>query len=496
MSLIWLVVPFALGWLVYHFRWSFNAQLSRIPGPVSARFSRLYRLSMVANGRAPQEYKAAHDRYGSIVRLGPKHVSIADPAAIPVIYGVGSKFLKSDFYGLMTPVYRGRRIDSMFTARSNEVHKALKSPVAQYFSMTGMKAYEPYVDECTEIFMSAMRGLEGQTVDIAVWLQWYAFDVIASITFQRRFGFLEQARDIDDMIARLDRGLQVVKYISSYPELGVVVRRFLGPLLSISGQKDPLVGFLDLCDEEIARYDQSSNEQSSRTDFLSQLRQKKMPLGPGTPDENMINHLSNNLLAGSDTTGISLRACFYYILNNPAVLHTMRKEFDTSAAAGSLSDNCTLEEVLKLPYLQAVIKEAMRLHPGVGFPLERYVLPAGATICGVKLPAGTIVSMSASVVQLDEKVFGADAAEFRPERWLDGEQEQIKLMDRSLLVFGHGARSCIGKNISLMEMSKFITQVLRSFDLVWAKPKHEWATETAWFWKQTDMPVVFKRREA
>jgi hypothetical protein len=51
-------------------------------------------MSMVANGRAPQEYQAAHDKYGSIVRLGPKHVSIADPAAIPAIYGVGSKFLK------------------------------------------------------------------------------------------------------------------------------------------------------------------------------------------------------------------------------------------------------------------------------------------------------------------------------------------------------------------------------------------------------------------
>ena len=79
------------------------------------------------------------------------------------------------------------------------------------------------------------------------------------------------------------------------------------------------------------------------------------------------------------------------------------------------------------------MKEAMRVHPGVGFPLERYVPSEGATILGKNLPGGTIVSMSAPVVHQDTAIFGPDAAEFRPERWLDSDPEQIKLMDRSLL---------------------------------------------------------------
>jgi hypothetical protein len=80
--------------VLYQLRWAFNSQLNRIPGPMIARFTRLYRLSMVAGGRAPEEYRAAHERYGPVVRLGPQHVSLSDPAAIPVIYGVGSKFYK------------------------------------------------------------------------------------------------------------------------------------------------------------------------------------------------------------------------------------------------------------------------------------------------------------------------------------------------------------------------------------------------------------------
>lgn len=79
------------------------------------------------------------------------------------------------------------------------------------------------------------------------------------------------------------------------------------------------------------------------------------------------------------------------------------------------------------------MKEAMRVHPGVGFPLERYVPSEGTTILGKDLPGGTIVSMSAPVVHQDTTIFGLDAAEFRPERWLDSDPEQIKVMDRSLL---------------------------------------------------------------
>lgn len=68
--------------------------LRKIPGPFFARISGLYRLTLVASGRAPENYRAVHDRYGRIARVGPNHVSISDPMEIPTIYGLGSKFLK------------------------------------------------------------------------------------------------------------------------------------------------------------------------------------------------------------------------------------------------------------------------------------------------------------------------------------------------------------------------------------------------------------------
>lgn len=79
------------------------------------------------------------------------------------------------------------------------------------------------------------------------------------------------------------------------------------------------------------------------------------------------------------------------------------------------------------------MKEALRIHPGVGLPLERLVPREGATICDVHLPADTNVFMMAPVMHMDKNIYGEDAYEFRPERWLEASPEQLKAMERSFL---------------------------------------------------------------
>ncbi|SMY26207.1 unnamed protein product [Zymoseptoria tritici ST99CH_1A5] len=491
-------VALALLWLGVRLQRLLRHDLRNVPGPFWAKVSGLYRLSMVKGGSAPAEYRKLHQKYGPFVRVGPNHVAVSDPSAIPIIYGLGSKFLKTDFYKTMVPSYDGKPMDSMFTARDPAIHKSLKTPVASLFAMTNMKNYEVYVDECTEIFANAMRDLEGQTVDLAIWLQWYAFDVVAGITFNRRFGFLEERRDVNQMIGQLDEGMDAVKVLGSYPVLDRPAKLLLRHVLPLLGRYDPLIKFVKMSEEEIARYDNSVKD-ASRTDFLSQLRQREEKLvaanGGGDAKAEILNHLSNNLLAGSDTTAISLRACFYYLIKTPRVTAKVREELEQQEQQGNISNPIKLEESLQLPYMQAVIKEATRLHPGVGFPLERFVPPEGATICGVELAGLTNVSMMAPVTQVDPTVYGEDAQSFRPERWLESNPEQLKLMERSMLVFGHGARTCIGKNISVMEMGKFIPQIVQKFDIEWASKNAEWKTNAAWFWKQTDMQVKFKVRK-
>jgi hypothetical protein len=146
----------------------------------------------------------------------------------------------------MVPSYNGVPIDSMFTARDPAIHKSLKTPVASLFAMSNMRNYEPYVDECTQLFADAMRDLEGQTVDLAVWLQWYAFDVVAGLTFQRRFGFLEQRKDVNDMIGQLDAGLDSVRVLGQYPVLDSPAKWLLQHVLPLLGRYSPLVKFVEV----------------------------------------------------------------------------------------------------------------------------------------------------------------------------------------------------------------------------------------------------------
>lgn len=79
------------------------------------------------------------------------------------------------------------------------------------------------------------------------------------------------------------------------------------------------------------------------------------------------------------------------------------------------------------------MKEALRIHSGICYPLERYVPEGGVTVCGIHLPAGVNISMSAPTVHFDKDIYGADVDQFRPERWIDSPAEQIREMDRCFL---------------------------------------------------------------
>lgn len=91
----WMVLVLPVIYLfASYLRLTVWSPLRKVPGPFLAQVSGLYRLALVATGRAPSKYQQVHQDYGKIVRVGPNHVSVSDASVIPTIYGLGSKFLK------------------------------------------------------------------------------------------------------------------------------------------------------------------------------------------------------------------------------------------------------------------------------------------------------------------------------------------------------------------------------------------------------------------
>ena len=206
-----------------------------------------------------------------------------------------------------------------------------------------------------------------------------------------------------------------------------------------------------------------------RADLLSMFLKAQEDRPEFVDDSRVLIMAVSMAFAGSETTAISLAAAFYYLLKNPRCYELLLQEMDTAISNGTLENRPTglvmWAESQKLPYLDACIKEAFRLHPAAGLPLERIVPPQGVEICGEYIPGGTIVGCNAWVIHRRKEIFGEDVEVFRPERWIDASKEKEKEMDGCMFQFGMGSRTCIGKNISLLEMYKLVPSFLRRFEV-------------------------------
>ncbi len=129
----------------------------------------------------------------------------------------------------------------------------------------------------------------------------------------------------------------------------------------------------------------------SRGDFLSKL----LRLHADNPEKVTMSDVfmtcMTNIGAGSDTTGISLSAVIYHLCKYPEVMRKLREEIDGLAEKGEISDPVTFAQAQRMPYLQAVLKEALRMHPATGLPLGRVVPEGGAVIAGRMFPAGVCI---------------------------------------------------------------------------------------------------------
>jgi cytochrome P450 len=179
----------------------------------------------------------------------------------------------------------------------------------------------------------------------------------------------------------------------------------------------------------------ADDERAERRDFLGAFLKAKQDWPELVTDRQVLSYANSNIFAGSDTTAISLRSILFYLLKTPEALRRVVSEIDSVVGDRDCEKSpVTFSEATnQMPFLQAVLKESLRMHPAVGLLLERVVPPIGIKISGKFLAGGTVVGICPWVLHRDKRVFGEDADCFRPERWIEAAPESLRLMERSNL---------------------------------------------------------------
>ncbi|KAI0817139.1 benzoate 4-monooxygenase cytochrome P450 [Xylaria sp. FL0064] len=445
----------------------YSGGLSAIPGPPTASFCNLWKVLAVYHNDMPRRNIAAHQKYGPVVRIGPNTISFSSPEALHVIHGSRQAYSKSDFYKPTSAKFEGAPLLNLFSVQDVNYHSSLKNRIGGLYTKTAVLGLEAKIDDCVRTFTHKLEALilSGSTtrLDMSLWVHLFAFDCLGELNTSRKFGFLESGQDINGLIEASDHILIQAGFYAQAPILQFV-RRIMESAKG-SENVNPVLKYASTTVRE--RLEKPTEAMDMLNNFIH--LQKSQP-GSLTTRE-IIGALFINIMAGNDVLAVTIRAVLYYVARNRVVEKKLRDE--VSSLGPHIS---SYSEIAKLPYLtsDAVIHESLRIHGNLGLVNERVTPPEGAVIDGYRIPGGTIVGINPWVIHRNSRIFGEDVDTFRPERWLDGPEEVIMDMKRNLFSFGAGPRMCIGKNIAMIQLCKFITEFYRNFQAELAEPEQQW----------------------
>ncbi|PWY67724.1 cytochrome P450 [Aspergillus eucalypticola CBS 122712] len=491
----YILCTLSLAYLAFHLLSNlFQPVLVDIPSPFAAKFTDLWRLYKVWQWRFKEDLPGLHAAHNSaLIRIGPRMVSCSDPGAVDLIYGFHTEFKKSDMVKAMAPVYKGKKQPTMFAAADNKTHARIRKPVAGAYAMTSI------LQVIDELFIRPKISC-----DIHNWVQYFAFDVVLEMTMSQNLGFMKAGGDVDGVLKQLQKDLDYRGIALAMPIIDRIwrlnpVSRFFKP--KQSGHfamrckrilEDRIEYEKSLEFETRQQHDQKPHDFAHR--FLEAQRKD-----PTISDGQLIGYMQANLIAGSDTTAVVMRTAIYYALRQPWILEHIAAELN--GYHGPLPVPFSIAR-FQLPFCGALVREALRKHFAFIGMMERETPPGGVTLPdGRRLPGGVVIGMHGDMIGRDRAIFGDDADEFNPLRWLmrPGEtdteyKERMRAMNAHDLAFGHGPRGCIGKHVAEMEIYKFIPTFFALMQPRFTRPEQPWTVRQLFIFKQSGMDLILEWR--
>ncbi|KAK4112487.1 cytochrome P450 [Canariomyces notabilis] len=440
---------------------------------------------------------------GPLVRVAPNIVVCADPDAIYHIHGVRSGYTKAEWYNIARISPNSDNIMSMIETEQRRERKKYIMPA---YTGRGVDAFEEGVDKSLQAWIDLIErkyisdGGKSKPMDLGKTAHFYALDAIAEIAYGQSFGHLEKDEDVHNIIATNNASVPMMMLFNNYVFLWKMMQRWpLYYLLPRDGDKSGFGAVLGHVNKLIG--ERLRPNASPKHDMLQSF------IAHGLRGKALSEEVGIQFFAGSDTVASVIRTTLLLLMTHPRVYQRLQAELDGATAANRLSRPLIREsEARALPYLQAVIREGLRLFPPGALPpfFKQVPAPRGDTLCGYDLPGGTWVAVGCAVYGLnrDNGFWGADGDVFRPERWLaveqggdgPGEDRLAAMLRRVELVWGAGQFVCVGRMIAMVEINKVFPELMRRYNFSLVDPFRPPKLVNTGVWDAHDFIVTIERR--
>ncbi|KAJ5625096.1 benzoate 4-monooxygenase cytochrome P450 [Penicillium lagena] len=442
--------------------------LAHIPGPPWAKVTYLYEwyYDLYRSGQFTFQLRALHRKYGTVptlpifglpepisrpffpsgpvIRINPDEVHIEDP----------------DFFDQVFNQTNGRAEKPQRVA---EAFGPYPARAKSFFSKKSVTDLVPVMWRPIETLRERLRHA-AQTGDVLNMKYLYAavtLDIINTYCFAHEPHNVRQPdfgrKGFDDVDSFLEVSLLnihipwAMRFTYSLPDR---VNKILAPAMAdiLDFRRD-----LSRQVEAIRHGEDTAHEKAGHRTVFHELLNSKLP-----PDELRRDRLRDEafslVTAGSGTTAYVLRGTAYHIAANPTVRQRLHDEL--VAAIPDPQHFPSLTTLEQLPYLTAVVQEGLRLCDPVTHRISRQFPDRPLQCHGIFIPANTIVGMTAMLTHLNDTIF-PEPRVFRPERWLGPDGKQL---ERYLVPFNRGTRSCLGMNLARAELVLILAAVFRQFD--------------------------------
>ncbi|PLN76820.1 benzoate 4-monooxygenase cytochrome P450 [Aspergillus taichungensis] len=430
-------------------------------------------------GRSAHHFHSLHLSYGKIARFTPGQATTNTLKALRNIYGGGSgkstPFLKTGFYKNISR-------QNIFTASDTRYHGSVRKLFGPSLTPGSMQAHGGVIRGCVlrlhDVIQTKLAATDTLTLNELFYC--HSVDTVSEVLLGKPLGCLQRGKPYF-WTEQLPRIFFWATIRDQFQGSGVptMIKWMLRRLLRKGIRARSEQARMRLINEQL----RSSHH---RRDIMVEVMERA-----GTsdlPEAEIAENFSAIMLAGFHTTQNALCAVIYFVLTHPESHAKLLRELQSAFHS---AEDVSWEVAQQLPYLDAVITEALRLYPPV--PMGGPRVSPGAYVDGTYIPAGTEVATSLFSLHHNPEYFNAPY-EFIPERWTEPGSTDRKEAVQPFLV---GSRACIAKYFAKQMLQLTLAAFFLDFDAEYVGKVKDWQRQSPCyaFWELPDLRVRLQRRE-